>query len=320
MSNVCSERGWLGPARTPIPRDPGTHYAVGMPKIVLCNHLLCSACGAEVRSINGVQVVGGPGVLDAAYEADDPRTVDGVKDGLEGYRLYLCRCAYFSCGTPIGLSTGDSMPELGLPSSWGCGGHPAHGLPITVEGRTIPAKVDWRSLVESLFREPRPPGAHLLWAVKWLRAARAELEGTDGRDSLDAVIDSLLDSDDPVLGGHAIHFLWYPGDSSAIDRLPELWDTRDEWLRESADPMGLVDLEDVLVRTIAAHLDWGRWPDDSGLRNRLRNYALQPERLDGVGWFLARHDGAWFRENYERLVEASPATQAKAARWLAQLR
>ena len=320
MSNICSGRGWLGPVRMPIPREPWAHQSDGNSAIVLCNHLVCSNCGADVRVADGVQIVGGAGVLEEAYETSNLLDVDGVQEGLSEYRLYFCRCAYHSVGSAIAMATVDTIPEVGLCPAWGCGGHPSRGLPITVDGRTIPEDADWRSLITDLFRAPRPDGAHVLWAVKWLRKARGELEGTGAPCTIDEILGGLLDCEDAVLCGNALHFLWAKLDTSLFERLPELWAKRAEWLRASPDPMGLPDLEDVLVRTIAVHLSWGRWYDDSDLLDRLRDYALQTDRLDGVGWFLARHDGDWFKENFDDLVDASPKVAAKAKRWLAQVR
>ena len=121
--NRCRARGHLAAVRIPIPADPSRFSFWADAEKTPCSALACSGCGLPVRSFPGLLVVGGAEAR-AALHAQGPEGVAGVTRGMSDYRLYVCPCASYSCGDFVGLSVAEDHPELGLPPSWGCAGHP----------------------------------------------------------------------------------------------------------------------------------------------------------------------------------------------------
>ena len=315
MKTRCHSRGSLGPTRFSVSDAPARCRFLGDRENTLCSHIGCSACGQTVCSHDGLTIVGGPDVLPAAYAANDPLQVEGVKKGLASYRLYLCHCDYIVIGGVMDLELAHTQPELGLPTTWACAGHPVQQPPVAWDGRSTGSAPSWPELIESVFRDPLAKREHRLARVIWVRQVRGLLGGSTHVRAIDDVIEGLLDSSDPVLLSHALHFLWAPMKSAVIDLLPSIVLTQESALRGLKDPMGLPDLYDTAMRTVASHIDRGRLPLDGEILTAMRSYAAQQDRLEGVGWMLARRDRPWFIEHKVALVESSPSTAAKAARW-----
>jgi len=193
--NFCAGRGALGASGEAAPASPAVYQHGGLRRGVLCSNLRCVACGVALRWRDGLQVVGGTAVLPAAFAAGDPAAAEGVARGLASHRLYLCRCAYYSCGGEISLAVGREIPRLGLPPPWGCAGHPPATLPITVGGVEIRDDVDWWALMEGAFSDPAAEGDPLYW-TRWARQVYGDVANTPHQARLDDALAALLGAAD----------------------------------------------------------------------------------------------------------------------------
>ena len=313
--NTCAGRGALGPSRTPVPTAAEEFGYGGSGDVVLCSNVRCSACDLPVRWHDGLLIEGEADVLPAAYAAADPRSVAGVARGLSSHRLYLCESSEYQCGNAVSLALASRLPQLALPRTWACGGHPTRRLPFAVGGLEIPAEPDWTEIVEEAFRRHVDPAAPRA-AVHALQDAHGSLAGTEHPARIDQLITSLLSSPDPVLRGQALHFVWSPMGFPATDLLPRLVVEDAEALRSQPDPLAhYADLYDIAVCALAFHVDRRRWPYAGAVQQAIRAHAATPGRLAGVGWLLASQDRAWFLEHVDALLEGSPEAAEKVARW-----
>lgn len=138
--NRCAPDAWLcGPAR-PLPTAPSDFDWPGRKPVHGCNHLVCLACGAEVRSQDGrwlhARYTARPAQL---YSTADWSTIDGVEVDPD-FRLYSCRCLHQSeFAVTLTFDPVQAMihedPTRRVP--WTCGGHPPLELPIELGGRAI---------------------------------------------------------------------------------------------------------------------------------------------------------------------------------------
>lgn len=313
--NFCSGRGLLGQSRRPIPDAPDVFAYPGRSDVVLCSNVRCSRCGLQVRSNNGLTVAGGLDVLPSAYGAKDPLTVDGVSYGVGSQRLYFCNCAYYVAGGVVSLAMVHELPQLALPRTWACGGHPVLSLPTQVGGIDLPVEPDWAQLIRTTFRlsiDPARPRA----SVHWLQGVYGVLTGTPHPARIDNVIQVFLSSSDSVIRGQALHFLWSPMSFPATDKLPELVLEDAETLRSQPDPLAhYADLYDIAVCALAFHIDRGRLPYAGAIQQAIRAHAATPGRLAGVGWLFQARDKAWFIEHVDALLESSPDAAESVARW-----
>lgn len=313
--NTCSGGGLLGQSRKPIPRAPEEFAYPGRSDVVLCSNLVCSGCGARIRWVDGLTVRGGSDVVAQAYAAPNPVTVDGVSYGLQSQRLYLCRCTRYVAGGVVALALVDELPQLALPRTWACGGHPPVVLPVRIRGVEIPSNPDWSRIVEDSLRSrvnPKAPRA----SVHWLQEVHGVLSGTPHPAQIDALIASYLSSSDSVLRGQALHFLWTQRTYPATAALPSLVLGDAETLRSQADPLAhYADLYDLAVCILTFHVDRGCWPYEGAIQQAIRAHAATPGRLAGVGWLFQTQDKDWFLEHVDELLERSPGAEDKVARW-----
>ena len=313
--NRCRARGHLAAVRIPIPADPSRFSFWADAEKTPCSALACSGCGLPVRSFPGLLVVGGAEAR-AALHAQGPEGVAGVTRGMSDYRLYVCPCASYSCGDFVGLSVAEDHPELGLPPSWGCAGHPPlAALPPEFSGVALPAAPDWPAFIEQRLQGLGTERTRQWAGIRWLRQLRGVLTGTRAATSLDTALRALLGSADPILRGYAIHVLWLTDDQELLALLPALLPGDADTLRSQPDPMGLADLYNLVATTIASQILYGQLPLVGPLQAALRAHALTPGRLDYVGAMLARHDREWFVAQFDALVAASPESAARALQW-----
>ena len=281
--NACSNLGMMGPLADPIPSDPRAFHYPGYDGVLLCSQLGCAACGERVAHAS-----------------------EGA------WRRYTCACASHLAIASIALGLREERPDLGLPAAWACAGHPVREPPATVGEVYVSADPGWADIITALFRQPLSK-KHPRAPVLWLRQAYGELSGERG--AIDAVIAAMLRSDDAVLRGQAVHFLWWAHGAPPTDLLPELLRHDSERLRAQPDQSGCPDLYAAVLGAVALHLSLGRWPYDDSFRELLRSHALEPQRAQWVGWFLARHDRTWFQQHADALAASSPEAQAKITRW-----
>ncbi|MBN8609220.1 MAG: hypothetical protein J0L92_01450 [Deltaproteobacteria bacterium] len=118
----CRDGGWVYGTHVPIRRDSGV-YCAGPDDRVPCNQLECEQCSSPVKHVEGVKVRGrwSKAGLAVLYDSSDPQVwLDDVDTSPE-YRLYLCRCCWYSTpgANPVGhLDTKDI-------DHWACAGHPS---------------------------------------------------------------------------------------------------------------------------------------------------------------------------------------------------
>ena len=117
---TCANGGWVGGTRFPFPTDPAVHQRTPEGRVV-CNQLFCGECGSPVKHLEGVKTkVRAPTDLRRMYDQLDPDAWLDVVELNDEYRLYFCRCSWFSTPSwmPVGhLDTRDI-------DQWRCAGHP----------------------------------------------------------------------------------------------------------------------------------------------------------------------------------------------------
>lgn len=87
-----------------FPSD-ATVYCAEAHDSVPCNRLLCDPCASPVKHVEGVQQRGrwSKAGLSVLYDSTDPDVWKGDVVNKPAYRLYHCRCRWFS--TPGGSAT-----------------------------------------------------------------------------------------------------------------------------------------------------------------------------------------------------------------------
>ena len=309
--NFCADQGTLAQVRRPIPTDPQTFAYRGISRVLPCSHVACGSCGTTVRWLDGQSIPRDR--LATAYDAAKPSEFAGPMDA--DWRFYFCRCDSFICQTSVALSLADDIDlRLGLPEGWACAGHPPRTLPTTIQGVELPKNADWRAIVSRSFRAVPPEGNPHFWA-RWLPEVYGQLTGTPHPEVINGVIADLMTSSDACLRTGALYFLWDSLALPAVDLLPVIFLEDADSLRSQRDTRGDTDLYHLTACAIAFHIKRDRWPYEGALRDALRTHILEPNAANGVGWLLARRDPAWFLDQYEALLEASPGAREKLERW-----
>jgi hypothetical protein len=119
----CANGGWVFGTYKPFPTDPAVYMAsreAGVP----CNQLLCERCQTPVKHMEGVKIdATQPRNLRELYDSLDPDAwIDLVRLDDE-YRLYFCRCKWYSTSgaNPVGHLDTHNIDD------WVCAGHPLPG-------------------------------------------------------------------------------------------------------------------------------------------------------------------------------------------------
>lgn len=116
----CVDGAWVLGARHPFPTDPAVRRR-GQGELVPCNQLFCDACRTPVKHMDGVQIAAStPRHLSALYDSLDPDDWLDLVELSEEYRLYFCRCCWYSTagGTPA------AHLDTKFIDHWRCHGHP----------------------------------------------------------------------------------------------------------------------------------------------------------------------------------------------------
>jgi hypothetical protein len=117
----CLNGGWLFGTEAVFPMDARV-YLKERPATIPCNQLYCSGCQSPVKHMEGVRERGrAPAQIGALYESTDPDDWIDLVDLEPAYRLYYCRCSWYS--TP-GLTQAGHLDTKDI-DTWGCAGHPA---------------------------------------------------------------------------------------------------------------------------------------------------------------------------------------------------
>ena len=177
--NLCSGDGTLAPARYAIPTDPAVLHWAGSTDVTPCSTVACSACGCAVRSVDNARFDGGPDNVEALYELSDPFQSPEMTTSPQS-RVYFCRCSFFDCSASMGLFLRYEVPQLELPKSWTCSGHPTLDLPTEIDGVTVPDTVHWGCLLIATFRRPIDPEDTQRWPL-WVERVYGRLAGTPHR-------------------------------------------------------------------------------------------------------------------------------------------
>ncbi len=129
-----------------LPDDVFDYDWVQLSPIVGCNRLLCSSCGADVRSALGVAI---PDEVDPkdAYELMGAHDLSRFSPS-PSCRAYACRCLKANV-TSFFQARSENDMDPGTP--WHCGGHPLASLPMILESVEIDVEADWRQLARRSF-------------------------------------------------------------------------------------------------------------------------------------------------------------------------
>ncbi len=179
----CPHGGWLV-ATEPVPDDPADHWVSALRDVIGCNRIVCSACGARVRSARNLMPARGLGrrlveLGDTADCATSPLLVH-----THATRFYACRCRSVEKAITRDLLE-DPEPnpatDQGLP--WACAGHPPpqlRGLPQAEEVSLAVATALGSS-------EPGDVGTALWFFRDWPHAAGSlEIDALAARVGADA--------------------------------------------------------------------------------------------------------------------------------------
>lgn len=115
----CEGGGWVFGTKYPFPMD-ATVYRVDRAARVPCNQLYCSFCQTPVKHMEGVQAkVRRPANLGALYDSLEPDAFIDIVELSDEYRLYYCRCNWYSTtsGKPVGHLDSNDI------DNWACAGH-----------------------------------------------------------------------------------------------------------------------------------------------------------------------------------------------------
>ncbi|NOY24487.1 MAG: hypothetical protein GXP62_01305 [Oligoflexia bacterium] len=308
--NQCRGDGTVAPIDNAVPTDPTVFNWAGNPEVTPCSALACSRCECSVRWADRAVFHGGRDEIGSLYGLTDPFESPAVDGPSGSNRLYFCRCAWFNCTTSMGLFLRFELPQLGLPESWLCGGHPPIGLPTAIGGEVIPADVHWGHLLAATFRRPIDPKDTHRWPM-WVERVYGRLAGTPHQSAIETVIAEFLTSDDDLLCSRAIRFLWSGQSPHGTDLLLGVVEDLGDTLVGRPDPLDEGDLYRTAIRAIATNTDRGRWPYAEPLVGRIRDEAGRPGGLSGLLWFLSQHDRPWLREHQEALLASSPDAAAE---------
>jgi hypothetical protein len=129
-----------------LPDEPFDYDWVQLSPIVGCNQLMCSSCGAKLRSVVGVE-------LPPELTAKDVYELMGAHDlsrftASPSCRAYACHCFRTNVTTFFRVRSENDMDE-GTP--WRCDGHPTVSLPLVLEGIEIDEQTDWQDLARRSF-------------------------------------------------------------------------------------------------------------------------------------------------------------------------
>jgi len=104
----------------PLPTDPAVRQEAAA-QLVACNQLWCAACRTPVKHLEGAKIAAPmPDNLDALYDDLDPDAWIDLVELNDAYRLYFCRCGWYS------TAGGKPAPYLDTVNidHWHCAGHP----------------------------------------------------------------------------------------------------------------------------------------------------------------------------------------------------
>lgn len=119
MRRACLDGGWVYGADTAFPLKPSATRTEQREHIP-CNQLFCDNCKTPVKHLDELQAkVLRPPSFVALYESEDPAVWLPYAKENRLYRLYFCRCGWYSSagGTPV-----TSLDTAGV-DHWRCAGH-----------------------------------------------------------------------------------------------------------------------------------------------------------------------------------------------------
>jgi hypothetical protein len=315
--NFCAGDGTVAPTDYAVPADPAIFHWAGSPVVTPCSAVACSKCDCPVRWVDRASFDGDNDELAALYELSDPFAAPGVTGPGGDARLYFCRCDWFDCNTSMGLFLRWEVPQLGLPGSWTCGGHPTLDLPTEIGGETVPADVNWAQLLATTFQQPVDDADTHRWP-RWVDLVYGRVTGTPHQSAIERAVAEFLVSDDDVLCSRAIRFLAGTPKTPSADLLLGLVDGLGDTLVGRPDPFDDdgADLYETALRGVATHVSNGRWKYVEPLPTLIRGQALRPGRLSGFVWFLAEQDRAWLKKNVVQLLEFSPGAEEEVRQFI----
>lgn len=119
----CVNGGWVFGTHVAFPMDPTVRMTERGQKVP-CNQLYCSCCQTPVKHMEGVHtMVRLPANLRELYDAVDPELWLDIVELNDPYRLYYCRCCWYSTPAlkPVGHLDSNDIDD------WACAGHPIPG-------------------------------------------------------------------------------------------------------------------------------------------------------------------------------------------------
>lgn len=297
-ANRCDAGGWVVGAAYEVPTAPEVFQFDERVAMVGCNHLVCAACGAVVRSRAGVSLASAKFDRSGIVERGewDEALANKLVTEEDGWRTYLCRCRGWS---------EDDRRALGRPGDWDeylneaappwrCAGHPVPALPFAIGDATWGDEASagdvTRRFLSGAVALPafltRSPGAALVYAYALVQ----------GR-GLDLVIArtcaaALDDADADVRARAADFFRLQPGAPGAERAVSVL-----------ADPTLAND--DRLQTVVGMRLLLGfAGPDEAAAATRLAGVVPNDYLARG----LAQADRAGFIARLDALLVATPTT------------
>ena len=149
--NYCLDGGLLIGTDDWLPTSPHEYNWGTFDPRIGCNHLVCGACGQEVRHLEDVVVTDGEAIAPARlYVVSDWLSLPYIefKPELKG-RLYACRCQWHMQFGSTELNPPIPEPEWEFRSQWRCAGHPQFTLPGEIAGVHFNSQTDIESAVRA---------------------------------------------------------------------------------------------------------------------------------------------------------------------------
>jgi len=212
---VCAESGLLVDGDTRLLTDPCEYFHPAAGVQVGCGRLRCESCKAWVRGgPPGLRLEDGATVdLRALHAAPDWSALPFIEEAyvlFNRMRLYTCTCTYWVAESVAPIDN-DHEVESDPDVPWGCAGHPAPELPLSLGDLRIDAGTNWAQLVDKILRGSCPRDLERKEALGaepalWLAWLYAYLRGLSGADDLSAAIAGRLDDADPQVVGRVLYF------------------------------------------------------------------------------------------------------------------